>query len=1536
MTLTKLKYGASVAVLALALTAGTAHAADQAIENGGTVADINGGSPGVTALSSGVDSVTYTDNDNGGTIGFTFESSVDLVQEGTGESINGTEGANASTTADTVTFTLGDGVGNNGAVTINLAGAVFADGNGNGQPNADTINFTFDGEDAHTLTIGAGGDDTHHLGAAGIITMANAGDSTTIDGDITLSHTQFNADAALILTANTNYTGDVDSTLGGDGTLTFQGTSVFSGTIGAGAAVGSMVHNSTDTVEIQGATVQVQTIDLDGAGTTEFSGASAAITSTSGIDLAGGHTMDLSGANQQVNGDINSSDNSGILDINGASATINGNVGNTNNLATVTVDTAGSVEFQGTLNADTITLEGNGAITLGAGSSVVSLNGVEDTDDNGSLTVDGDGTISFNGNIGGTNGIAALDITTSDTLNFTGAGTTINAAAITLDGTLQISTTGTTTVSGVVGSTGGSAGALNLDQTTIFDGDVGQNAGASIATMSISTGDTVTFTTNVSDVNIDVVTVEGTGQVTFAGGVGQTQNFTGTILSDGSGNGQINVDKDLTFVGNIGSATPGQEFTTVDVGASGAVTYTHQGDIYSDAITINAGATLAMEGTRVITSSNGVIGGADGVGIFDVSNGTSTVTLNGNLGTTAASLATVSVGNDDTLIVSGASLDATNFTIDGELNLTGATVSVVGDVDSTGGSAGVLDVDGDTTFAGNVGSAQSLATLEVADNMTVILQGATNQIDAVTLEGATGSILQFAGAGGTFTGGIDSDASANGIVDIDATTVFAATSTMGAVNGVAGVQVATGVDMDVRTSGTFSPGQITLEGTGEIIFGASNVTINATDTDSDGSGTGVITVGAGFTGNALAGDVGAANGIATVAIGAGSALELSGTTINATALTLADATSAVRFSGNGAAIGIANLNGGGDAVFDGGGTQTFTGVIGNGTALDVLEVSNTTTLAVSANVSTANITIEDASTLQVTGTTTLVGDIDSTTTDTLGILDLDGDVTIAGDIGATDILGTLDVDAAGSLITGGNTIAATNFNVNGDIDMSDSVVLGAGTTLAFADGSSIVLSGTTLAATNAETTNSTYIDADTNNATVTLPNGTVDVRFTTGYTGTVDLVDANGGTLTDNGVTFNTSNAGTLVNVDFLVVTDERVTMTVSEKPNQQLATELGVSAGEADGLFAADDAITTGNDAGARTALDTVIAAGGNAAKTAAQQVTFDVQTSVASTTATGNMVRTNTNVGQRLANTRSGGSSASSRQGFASGNGIMRDSFWFQGFGQTAEQDDRDGVAGFDADTFGGTMGFDRQVTSKSRVGVALGYANTEVDGKGAGDNNTEIDSYQLSVYGDYTRGNYFLEGSVGYAYNDADTSSVINFGGLDRRLTGDYEASQYSASVTAGFSKALTKTVKLVPTAGLLYTFVEGDEFTLTDSTGGAFTQDVDIDDTHVLLGKVGATLKADMKARNGATWSPEFRANVLYDFIGDEAESTSTFTSNGATYRAEGADIAETSVNVGAGFTYTVPNKMMDFTADYDAELKEDFTSHTGVVKARFKF
>ena len=63
-----------------------------------------------------------------------------------------------------------------------------------------------------------------------------------------------------------------------------------------------------------------------------------------------------------------------------------------------------------------------------------------------------------------------------------------------------------------------------------------------------------------------------------------------------------------------------------------------------------------------------------------------------------------------------------------------------------------------------------------------------------------------------------------------------------------------------------------------------------------------------------------------------------------------------------------------------------------------------------------------------------------------------------------------------------------------------------------------------------------------------------------------------------------------------------------------------------------------------------------------------------------------------------------------------------WGQAYVQTAEQDERDGVSGYDSDSYGFVAGIDTEALADDlTVGVAFSYGNTEVESKGISNGET-----------------------------------------------------------------------------------------------------------------------------------------------------------------------------------------------------------------------
>ena len=104
-------------------------------------------------------------------------------------------------------------------------------------------------------------------------------------------------------------------------------------------------------------------------------------------------------------------------------------------------------------------------------------------------------------------------------------------------------------------------------------------------------------------------------------------------------------------------------------------------------------------------------------------------------------------------------------------------------------------------------------------------------------------------------------------------------------------------------------------------------------------------------------------------------------------------------------------------------------------------------------------------------------------------------------------------------------------------------------------------------------------------------------------------------------------------------------------------------------------------------------------------------------------------------------------------------------------------------------------------------------------------------MTLYGDYTPGNFYTEGYVGFALNDVSTKSQLTFGGLSREYRGDYISNQYSTGFEMGYTVPFSGSARIVPYTGLQYYHVTGDTVELRNA--GAFDQNVEID-FYTLLG------------------------------------------------------------------------------------------------------
>ncbi len=375
---------------------------------------------------------------------------------------------------------------------------------------------------------------------------------------------------------------------------------------------------------------------------------------------------------------------------------------------------------------------------------------------------------------------------------------------------------------------------------------------------------------------------------------------------------------------------------------------------------------------------------------------------------------------------------------------------------------------------------------------------------------------------------------------------------------------------------------------------------------------------------------------------------------------------------------------------------------------------------------------------------------------------------------------------------------------------------------------------------------------------------------------------------------------------------------------------ESTIAAAATTGTNATIGAVLDGLAGSANTQVQTVISSINNAST----QAEVDAILSQVAPTVNGGGVfsaLTSSNTSLGLTSTRLASLRQSGGTGVAAGSVPTGTRFWGQLFGQSGEQDLRDGIDGFDTKTYGLAFGVDSEnILDKAVIGISLSYADTDVDGDGSANAQTDVDSYQFTLYGDYDLGHdTFVNGMVAYSRHDTETSRLPAAGIIAK---GDYDADQYTIRAELGRDYDY-KGFDLTPSVLAHYTHYNPEEYTETGA--GGLNATIDGDSLNIFELGLGIDASWTYKTDNGGMLKPKVNAGYRYDFIGDEFAINSQLAGGGATFKSEGFDPAQSTFTLGTGVKYYDTNNW-EFTADYDYEFKSDYDSHSALLKAAYKF
>ncbi|QUE93684.1 autotransporter outer membrane beta-barrel domain-containing protein [Pseudomonas sp. SCA2728.1_7] len=265
-----------------------------------------------------------------------------------------------------------------------------------------------------------------------------------------------------------------------------------------------------------------------------------------------------------------------------------------------------------------------------------------------------------------------------------------------------------------------------------------------------------------------------------------------------------------------------------------------------------------------------------------------------------------------------------------------------------------------------------------------------------------------------------------------------------------------------------------------------------------------------------------------------------------------------------------------------------------------------------------------------------------------------------------------------------------------------------------------------------------------------------------------------------------------------------------------------------------------------------------------------------------------------------------------------------WLQALSSDANQDERRGVAGYDADSHGIAVGADGQLNADTTLGLAYSYLDTDV--KSDLGSKTKVTGHALTAYSNWTHDNWFVDTSLMYGWNDNESKRYI----AGTRAKGDYDSNVFGVSALAGYTVQWMPEVVLEPQVGARYANVGMDSYREKGSSAA-----LNVGSQRYEVGELGfgARLAADFALGTGSL-EPEAKVMAWHDVIGDKVTTSSSFVLGGDSFTSRGTTPVRDSYELGLGANYRMG--AWSVGGSYNYVTASGFNADGFTAKVRYAF
>lgn len=387
-----------------------------------------------------------------------------------------------------------------------------------------------------------------------------------------------------------------------------------------------------------------------------------------------------------------------------------------------------------------------------------------------------------------------------------------------------------------------------------------------------------------------------------------------------------------------------------------------------------------------------------------------------------------------------------------------------------------------------------------------------------------------------------------------------------------------------------------------------------------------------------------------------------------------------------------------------------------------------------------------------------------------------------------------------------------------------------------------------------------------------------------------------------------------LLNIDSIAITDTEVRATVTTKSDEQAGAVVGTAGASANARAAF--APFYGSALGQLDNDDPVFQAFANADEAQLAALSEQLAPHI------DGAVRAAANSVQRMVS-GAVGSRTSSLRGASSGSAFNEAGFWVQGHDSDLRQGRRSGIAGYDADSRGLSLGLDGKLNEQWTLGVAYSNLDTKVSGRTG--NKSEIDSQVLTLYSGFEQGPIFVDTSLSYGFNDNTSKRDI----AGTRAKGEFDSRSLALNLEAGYGLHAGG-VTLEPRVATRYSRLDIDSYREKGSSAALAVSSQRYE--AIELG-AGARLASAIALGQG-TLEPELKLMAYHDFAADQSSSTSSFVLGGSSFVTHGAKPARDSYEASLGVNYRIG--ALSLGAGYEHVGRSGFDADTLRAKVRYDF